>query len=81
MNIDALKVGLLLMLIGMGFVFVFLSVMIFAMKINSKILKIIAKFYPEEIQEDKSLPNKVGVKDDEIALAIVCAVEKRSGLC
>jgi sodium pump decarboxylase gamma subunit len=81
MNIDALKVGLLLMLIGMGFVFVFLSVMIFAMEINSKVLKIIAKFYSEEIQEDKSLPNKVGVKDNEIALAIACAVAKRSGLC
>jgi oxaloacetate decarboxylase gamma subunit len=81
MNIDALKVGLLLMLIGMGFVFVFLSVMIFVMEINSKVLKFIAKFYPEEIQEDKPLPKKVGTKDDEIALAIACAVAKRSGLC
>ena len=74
MDLTLLKDGVFVMTIGMGKVFVFLTIMIWAMQINSKVLKIVNKYFPEEIPVEKS-NKKTAKKDDaEIAVAIACAI-------
>lgn len=74
MDIALIKEGLIVMIIGMGTVFIFLTIMIFAMNINKFVLKFIGKYFPEEIPEVKSVKKKAESSDDEIALAIACAI-------
>ena len=77
MNLTLFKEGFIVMLIGMGTVFVFLTIMIWAMNICNIILKFIGKFYPEEQPEVKKNGNKNPKKSDdsEIAIAIAAAIE------
>ena len=75
MDLTLVKDGIFVMVIGMGTVFIFLTIMIFAMQINAKFLKFINKFFPEEIPQEKLTKRKVSKNDDEeIALAIACAI-------
>ena len=76
MDITLLKEGAIIMAIGMGTVFFFLVIMIGAMNINEIILKFIGKYFPEEIPEVKSTKKNVETNDNEIALAIACAINK-----
>ena len=76
MDIALLKQGLIIMIIGMGTVFIFLTIMIFAMNINEVVLKFVGKFFPEEVPEVKTVKKKTESSDDEVALAIACAVQK-----
>ncbi len=77
MDITLLKDGIFVMIIGMGTVFIFLSIMIVAMNLNGKILKIVNKYFPEEIPEEKKTNKKTAKSEDEaVALAIACAVAK-----
>ena len=78
MDLALLKEGTIIMCIGMGTVFVFLTIMIFAMNINEIVLKFVGKYFPEEVPEIKCNKKKVENSDDEIALAIACAVHKAS---
>ena len=83
MNIELLKDGSLLLLMGMGFVFFFLVIMICVMNINAKFMQILAKYFPEEVEEDKFVTKKKNTtsNDAEIALAIACAMKKRGSAC
>ena len=74
MDTTLLKVGAIIMAIGMGTVFFFLAIMIGAMNINEKVLKFIGKYFPEEVPEIKTTKKKIETNDDEIALAIACAI-------
>lgn len=74
MDMTLLKEGTIVMTIGMGTVFFFLVIMIGAMNINEKILKYISKYFPEEIPEVKTTKKKVESNDEDIALAIACAI-------
>ena len=76
MDITLLKEGAIIMAIGMGTVFFFLTIMIGAMNINEIVLKILGKYFPEEVPEVKTAKKKVDSNDDEIALAIACAVHQ-----
>ncbi len=76
MDMTLLKEGAIVMAIGMGTVFFFLTIMIGAMNINEKVLKFIGKYFPEEITEIKTTKKKVESNDDEIALAIACAINQ-----
>ena len=76
MDMTLLKEGAIVMVIGMGTVFFFLTIMIGAMNINEKVLKFIGKFFPEEVPEVKTAKKKVESNDDEIALAIACAIHQ-----
>lgn len=77
MDITLLKDGIFVMIIGMGTVFIFLSIMIVAMNLNGKILKIVNKYFSEEIPEEKKTNKKTAKSEDEaVALAIACAVAK-----
>lgn len=75
MDLTLLKDGVFVMVIGMGTVFVFLTIMIWVMQLNSKILLFVNKYFPEEVPVEKKSNRKV-VKneDEEIALAIACAM-------
>ena len=83
MNIELLKDGFLLLLIGMGFVFFFLSIMIGVMNLNAKLMQVLGKYFPEEVEEDKFVTKKKNTtsNDAEIALAIACAMQKRGSAC
>ena len=76
MEMTLLKEGAIIMSIGMGTVFFFLIIMICAMNINEIVLKFVGKYFPEEVPEVKTAKKKVESNDDEIALAIACAVHK-----
>ena len=76
MDITLLKEGTIIMIMGMGTVFFFLVIMICAMNINEKVLKFISKYFPEEVSEVKTTKKKVENSDDEIALAIACAINR-----
>ena len=78
MDMTLLKEGVIVMVIGMGTVFFFLTIMIGAMNINEKVLKFVGKYFPEEIPEVKTKKKKVESNDDEIALAIACAINQAS---
>ncbi len=70
--------GLALLLIGMGTVLAFLTVLIFAMGIMSKIVGWLNKIFPETVEEVKSTAKKVASNVDEaIAVAIAAIMAKR----
>ena len=70
--------GLALLLIGMGTVLAFLTVLIFAMGIMSKIVVWLNKIFPEAVEEVKSTAKKVASNVDEaIAVAIAAIMAKR----
>lgn len=80
MNIEMLKLGCFIMVIGMGFVYFFICIMIWVMDIVAKFIKTINKYFPEKIEEEKYKPKKKSNDNDaEIALAIACAIAKRGG--
>ena len=64
-----LKIGLIVALMGMGTVFSFLLILVFAMSITAYILKQIGKIFPEEKIEAASPKIKTS-SDEEIAVAI-----------
>ena len=79
MDITLLKEGCTLMVIGMGTVFLFLTVMILVMEINSRFIKILNKYFPEEIPQEKlGRKKQPSNNDDEIAVAIACAINQAS---
>ena len=70
--------GLALLLIGMGTVLAFLTVLIFAMGIMSKIVGWLNKIFPEAVEEVKSTAKKVASNVDEaVAVAIAAIMAKR----
>ncbi len=75
MESTLLKEGIVIMAIGMGTVLVFLVIMICTMQLNSKILKFIGKYFPEEVPEVKAPKKKADSKKDKIAAAIALAIQ------
>lgn len=80
MDLELLKSGVLLMIIGMGVVYFFLTIMIYVVGFSSKIIEIANKYFPEQTDEDKYVTKKKTSSNNEaeIALAIACAVAERS---
>lgn len=74
-----LENGLILLVMGMGFVLCFLTILIFSMSIMSKIVLWLNKIFPEAVEEVKSAAKKVSSNVDEaIAVAIAAIMAKRS---
>ena len=78
MDLALFKEGIVITVLGMGTVFLFLTLMIFAMEINEFVMRFVNKFCPEEIPEVKTTQKKTDNKDDEIAVAIACAIKQRA---
>ena len=73
-----LENGLALLLIGMGTVLAFLTLLIFAMGTMSKIVGWLNKIFPEAVKEVKTTAKKVASNVDEaIAVAIAAIIAKR----
>ncbi|MBP3820919.1 OadG family protein [bacterium] len=71
--------GLALLAIGMGFVLAFLTLLIFAMGMMSKVVAWLNKLFPEAVEEVKSTAKKVASNVDEaIAVAIAAIMARRN---
>ena len=77
--VEIFNEGFAVMCVGMGTVFVFLTIMIFAMNCMSKVVAKLNTIWPEPIQQVAGgVKKKVAKGDDsEIAAAIVAAMFKR----
>ncbi len=73
-----LEEGLVLMAIGMGFVFAFLAIMVFTMNGMSGVVKFLNKFFPEEVKVVEKPGKRSNVSVDE-AVAVAIAVAKLRG--
>lgn len=65
--------GLTLMLFGMGSVFIFLTLLVFATTVMSKV---VAKYAPEEAPKPAApapVPAQAGALDDQTLLAVISA--------
>lgn len=80
MNLELLKDGCFIMIIGMGVVYFFIFIMVCIMNLSGKFVQFINKYFPEEIEEDNTTSKKKRTTNDtEIALAIACAAIKQGG--
>lgn len=76
---ETLENGLTLLVMGMGFVLCFLTILIFSMRIMTKIVLWLNKVFPEAVEEIKTTAKKVSSNVDEaIAVAIAAIMAKRS---
>ncbi len=77
-NITLLEDGMIILCIGMGVVFAFLVIMVWAMNIMAVVIKKINNIFPEEIPETNkySQKNKTS-SDSEVALAIALAYSQK----
>mgnify|MGYP000619803617 FL=1 len=71
-----LQDGLLIMVLGMGFVFIFLTIMVFIMDWSSKLIIKLNEIFPEEVVEEKYTKKSAAKDDNEVALAIAVAYSK-----
>lgn len=79
MNLGNLENGLILLVMGMGFVLTFLAILICSMGIMSKFVGYLNKIFPEAVEEVKTTVKKAssGV-EDAIAVALAAIMAKRS---
>ena len=79
MNLGNLENGLILLVMGMGFVLTFLVILICSMCIMSKFVGYLNKVFPEAVEEVKTTVKKAssGV-EDAIAVALAAIMAKRS---
>ncbi len=80
MDFELFKDGVLIMIIGMGTVYLFLTIMIYIMNLSKGLFEILNKYFPEETEKEKVKP-KNNNDDAEIAVAIACAALKRGKSC
>lgn len=69
-----LRDGLTIMVIGMGFVFLFLTITVYCINLTSVVLQKINKFFPETVLEE---PKKVRQNNNDEAIALAIAAAKR----
>ena len=72
-----LQDGIIIMFIGMGVVFAFLTIMVFVMGWMSKLVIKLNEIFPEEVVEEKYTKKQVKNDDNDIALAIAVALAQR----
>lgn len=67
-----LQEGLVITVVGMGTVLVFLTILVFAMSIMSKVVSWVAKIMPEEVEAPVAVRKEANT-DEAIAVAIAVA--------
>lgn len=76
---EVVENGLLLLVIGMGFVLCFLTILIFTMSIMSKVVLWLNKLFPEVVEDIQAASKKAASNVDEaIAIAIAVIKARRS---
>ncbi len=79
MNLGNLEIGLILLVMGMGFVLTFLVILICSMGIMSKFVGYLNKVFPEAVEEVKTTVKKASTGvEDAIAVALAAIMAKRS---
>lgn len=79
MNLGNLENGLILLVMGMGFVLTFLVILICSMGIMSKFVGYLNKVFPEAVEEVKTTVKKASTGVEEaIAVALAAIMAKRS---
>lgn len=79
MNLGNLENGLILLVMGMGFVLTFLVILICSMGIMSKFVGYLNKVFPEAVEEVKTTVKKASSGVEEaIAVALAAIIAKRS---
>ena len=73
-----LKEGAVLLGIGMGVVFSFLCILVFAMRVMSAIVQWLNKIFPEVVETVEKAGKKANVAIEE-AIAVAIAVAKLKG--
>ncbi len=79
MNLEILENGLVVMLTGMGFVLVFLIILIGVMFVMSLIVKYLNKIFPEAVEEVKTTVKKAATNVDEAIAVAIAAIMARRG--
>ncbi|MBR3085202.1 MAG: OadG family protein [Kiritimatiellae bacterium] len=72
MNIELIKQGVVLLVAGMGIVYIFLAILVLVTTIASKVIPHFAYLLPEEAPKKKPAP-RADSDDTAIALAIAVA--------
>lgn len=70
-----LQEGLIITIVGMSTVLLFLTILVFAMKIMAKAVECINKFMPEEVEVPVTVKKETN-NDEAIAVAIAVAKMK-----
>ena len=65
--------GAVVMVVGMGIVFSFLTILVFAIMIMARCVSYIEKIWPSPVEETKTAKNTKKSDDAEIAVAIAIA--------
>lgn len=65
--------GLIITITGMGTVFSFLILLVFAMSIMAKVVEYLNKIMPEEVATPATVPARSKATEDEVAVAIAVA--------
>ena len=73
---ELLEEGLIAMCIGMGVVFTFLTVLIIAMHIMSKVVIRLNSIFPEKIEAPAKSKKSAGNEEEQIAVAIAAVMAK-----
>ncbi|CCY25309.1 oxaloacetate decarboxylase gamma chain [Brachyspira sp. CAG:484] len=76
--VENLEIGVILMLIGMGVVFSFLYILVLAMRVMSKFVIYLNKFFPEAVPVVEKAGKRSNVAEEE-AIAVAIAVAKARG--
>jgi len=68
--------GCAIMFLGMGVVFAFLILMVWVMNITAEVIKVLNKYFPEEIPQQKTAKKKKtkSEEDEQIAIAIAATL-------
>jgi sodium pump decarboxylase gamma subunit len=75
--ITEIEEGLVIIIVGMGVVFFFLTIMVFAMQIMSAVVNFLNKIFPaQQIEVPKRAKKILGI-DDEVAVAIAVAASQK----
>ncbi len=70
-----LQEGLIITVVGMSTVLLFLTILVFAMKLMAKTVEFVNKFMPEEVEAPVVVRKETNT-DEEIAVAIAVAKMK-----
>ena len=68
--------GCAIMFLGMGVVFAFLILMVWVMNITAEVIKVLNKYFPEEVPQQKISKKKKtkSEEDEQIAIAIAATL-------
>ncbi len=69
--------GLTTMVVGMGIVFSFLVILVFAIHIMTSVVNVVNKLCPVVEPEVKQVKNSAKSDDAEVALVIACAYQNK----